>query len=468
MRPELAQREVGEAWTAALEGAGLPLSPSTARTRTRPRISFGAPLPVGMAAEGELIDVVLVERWPVWRVREALTGRLPAGWRLVDLFDVWLAGPPLAGRVAAADYRITLAAAVGRGRSRAGSRGRSSPQSACRASGQGQRAPSRTTFGRCSSTSSIEPGPPALVRTRTRFHPELGTGRPEEVVAALRDMCGAPLEIDSIVRERLRPRRRPVRIDDRPQRDRSSLLGLAVALSVLSIGINGVLGGTAILVGLASGSLSLLGFGLDAAIDSAASVVLVWRFRTEVREPHRAERIEALAETAVGVVMFVLAAFLGVSAIGALASNAQPEPSDIRTVLLVVALLVLPPLAIAKHRVARRLGSGALRADSILTAIAAVLALIGLSVASARRAPSCHLGRRCRCPCHRGDHRPRGLGVGAGGPLERSTRALSVPAIDRDPRSAVHSTVRVSAPPGAIPCPTARSPRASPAVVKKS
>lgn len=167
-------------------------------------------------------------------------------------------------------------------------------------------------------------------------------------------------------------------IDDRPQRDRSSLLGRAVALSVLSIGINGVLGGTAVLVGLASDSLSLLGFGLNAAIDSAASVALVWRFRTEVREPHRAERIEALAETAVGVVMLVLAAYLGISAIGALASNAQPEPSDIRTVLLVVALLVLPPLAIAKHRVARSLGSGALRADSILTAIAAVLALIGL------------------------------------------------------------------------------------------
>jgi divalent metal cation (Fe/Co/Zn/Cd) transporter len=167
-------------------------------------------------------------------------------------------------------------------------------------------------------------------------------------------------------------------IDARPQRDRTSLLRLAIALSILSIGINGVLGGTAVLVGLASGSLSLLGFGLDAAIDSAASVALVWRFRTEVREPHRAERIEALAETAVGVVMFVLAAFLAVSAIGALTSNAQPEPSDIRTVLLVAALLVLPPLAIAKHRVARRLGSGALRADSILTAIAAVLALIGL------------------------------------------------------------------------------------------
>ena len=32
---------------------------------------------------------------------------------------------------------------------------------------------------------TIVDGPPVTVLTRTRFHPELGTGRPEEVVAAL-------------------------------------------------------------------------------------------------------------------------------------------------------------------------------------------------------------------------------------------------------------------------------------------
>jgi len=41
------------------------------------------------------------------------------------------------------------------------------------------------------------------VRTRTRFHPELGTGRPEEVLAALADAAGRPLEAATIVRERL-------------------------------------------------------------------------------------------------------------------------------------------------------------------------------------------------------------------------------------------------------------------------
>ena len=75
------------------------------RPAASPRV-VRAPLPLGIAAEAELIDVVLVERLPTWRVREALIGQLPDGWSLVDLYDVWPAGPPLAGRVVAADYRI--------------------------------------------------------------------------------------------------------------------------------------------------------------------------------------------------------------------------------------------------------------------------------------------------------------------------------------------------------------------------
>ena len=160
--------------------------------------------------------------------------------------------------------------------------------------------------------------------------------------------------------------------------DRPGLLRRALLLSVLSIVINGLLGGAAVIVGLATDSLSLLGFGLDAAIDSIASVVLVWRFRTEVREPHRAERIERLAETAVGAVLLVLAAYLAISALGALASATKPEASLARTLLLLAAVVILPPLAVAKSRTARALGSGALRADSILTGIAAVLGAIGL------------------------------------------------------------------------------------------
>lgn len=198
------QRDVAEAWEAAIAAAGLPLARAS-DVRARPRISFGAPLPVGMAANGELIDVVLTERWPAWRVREALVPHVPSGWRLSELHDVWLAGPPLAGRVAAADHRIVLGAIAAA----------DAPRLSCGAAMllAAGRVPRERRKGDRNVTYDLRPlvldvrlvaaGPPPVLVTRTRIHPELGTGRPEEVVAALGDIIGEPLDITAIVRDRL-------------------------------------------------------------------------------------------------------------------------------------------------------------------------------------------------------------------------------------------------------------------------
>jgi len=139
-----------------------------------------------------------------------------------------------------------------------------------------------------------------------------------------------------------------------------------------------VIGLIAVAIALASRSLSLLGFGVDSAIDSAASVVLVWRFRIEISEPHRAERVERIAEVAVGGVLLFFAAYLAINAAFALSNHAGAETTPASVVLLLASLVLLPPLAIAKNRTAAALRSGALRADSILTAIAAVLAFVSL------------------------------------------------------------------------------------------
>lgn len=200
------QRDLAAAWESALLGAGLPVATS-GRGDRRPRVSFGAPLQVGMLAERELIDVVLTERWPAWRVREALARTIPDGWRLADLADVWLGGPPLAGRVVAADYRIALASAGG-------------PEpdvraisDACAALLRSERLPRERAKGGGIVTYDLRPliadvrvasaGPPVVLLARTRFHPELGTGRPEEVVAALADRLGVPVEAGDITRVRL-------------------------------------------------------------------------------------------------------------------------------------------------------------------------------------------------------------------------------------------------------------------------
>jgi radical SAM-linked protein len=202
--PALGQRELSDAWLSAIEAAGLPVARTEGAT-PRPRISFGAPLQAGMTAEGELIDIVLTERWPAWRLREALEPVLPTGWRLVRPEDVWLGGPPLAGRVAAADYRITLATgsvlAV------------ADLERACASLVGATHLPRERTKGDRIVAYDLRPllidvgirsaGPPPVIVARTRFHPELGTGRPEEVVAALADELRTALAIDDVVRERV-------------------------------------------------------------------------------------------------------------------------------------------------------------------------------------------------------------------------------------------------------------------------
>jgi divalent metal cation (Fe/Co/Zn/Cd) transporter len=160
---------------------------------------------------------------------------------------------------------------------------------------------------------------------------------------------------------------------------RAADLRKALWLSSLSIGWSGVVGSVAVAAAVQTGSLALLGFGADAVIDAVASIVLVWRFTIETREPHRAVRVEQAAERAVGWALIALAAYLVVGGLRALAAQDHPGTSTTGAVLLVASIVVLPPLAIAKHRVATRMASGALRADAILTAVAAILALISLA-----------------------------------------------------------------------------------------
>lgn len=132
------------------------------------------------------------------------------------------------------------------------------------------------------------------------------------------------------------------------------------------------------MLGITNGSLSMLGFGVDAAIDSAASVVLVWRFTIESRDGARGARAERVAERLVGVVLVAASIGLALGAARSLLLHSDVEGGVTQVVLLVVSLVCLPPLAIAKRRVADRLESNALRNDALLTAAAAVLALVAL------------------------------------------------------------------------------------------
>ena len=200
--PELSQRDTFAAWDEAIVASVLPVwtgDPS----KPKPRLAFGAPLSVGMVAERELIDVVLTERLPAWQVRAALLPRLPGGWTLEDLADVWLGGPALAGRVVAADYRVTLGGPVTGAQVAAAAAELLSARAIPRERAKGDGTVHYDLRPLLADVRVVAAGPPVVVWIRTRFHPELGTGRPEEVVLELGDRLGVVVSVDAIVRERL-------------------------------------------------------------------------------------------------------------------------------------------------------------------------------------------------------------------------------------------------------------------------
>ncbi len=204
--PRLAGRELFDEWDLALEATGLPFHRPVGRVR--PRIAFGAPLQLGIAAERELADLLLAERVPVWRMRDALVAAMPEGWSLVELLDVWVGGPPLAGRVVAADYRVELEGDADPGAIADAARALLNASTLPRVRSKGEASVSYDLRPLLVAAAVADPGPPTVLRLRTRFHPEFGTGRPEEVIAALGERLGRPLAVRAlavraVVRERL-------------------------------------------------------------------------------------------------------------------------------------------------------------------------------------------------------------------------------------------------------------------------
>ncbi|HUQ77697.1 MAG TPA: DUF2344 domain-containing protein [Patescibacteria group bacterium] len=195
-----------DAWHGALVASGLPVAGLEPGGPGRPRIAFGAPLPAAFRGDAELVDVFLLEHRLVWQVRDALEMRLPAGHRWVAAENVWLGAPPLAGRVAAADWRAEFAsvpAADDLERLRVAAHAllamRELPRVRTRG-GEGKRYDLRPLLAAITVDAERHV---AAVRFRTRILPDLGSGRPEEVLAALAEAAGVPIEAATVVRMRL-------------------------------------------------------------------------------------------------------------------------------------------------------------------------------------------------------------------------------------------------------------------------
>jgi len=142
-------------------------------------------------------------------------------------------------------------------------------------------------------------------------------------------------------------------------------------LSWLSLGYMSAEGAIAIIAAVIAGSVALLGFGLDSAIEGLASVIIVWRF-TGTRT--LSETAEARAQKAVAVTFFLLAPYIAYDAAAALITRSHAQTSWLGIGLSIASLIVMPALGVAKRRLGTRLGSGATAGEGSQNLLCAYLA----------------------------------------------------------------------------------------------
>lgn len=158
---------------------------------------------------------------------------------------------------------------------------------------------------------------------------------------------------------------------------RAAAVRQARRLNVVTIGWNSVEGVVAIAAGVAAGSVSLIGFGFDSAIEVSAALILAWRLHQE-RAGGCMQTADARAAKAIAVSFAALAAYVAVDAVTDLASRTEPEASTVGVILAAVSLALMPVLARAKARLAPTLGSAAAAADAAQTNLCALMSAVVL------------------------------------------------------------------------------------------
>jgi divalent metal cation (Fe/Co/Zn/Cd) transporter len=162
---------------------------------------------------------------------------------------------------------------------------------------------------------------------------------------------------------------------------RGERLERALVLEYLSLSYNVLEAAFGMVLGLAAGSVALVGFALDSVVESSSASILIWRLRSELTRRGTSEELERRSVRLVALAFFALAVYVAARSVYDLATGARPEESLGGLVLAAVSVVVMPVLAWRKRMAARKLNSRALQADSRQTTLCTYLSaflLVGL------------------------------------------------------------------------------------------
>jgi divalent metal cation (Fe/Co/Zn/Cd) transporter len=149
----------------------------------------------------------------------------------------------------------------------------------------------------------------------------------------------------------------------RPTLSRADLILKGRRLEYFTIAYNTLEALVSIAAGLNAGSVSLVGFGLDSVIEVASGAALLWRLRHDLN-PLRREKVERTTLKIVGWCLIALAVYIASESALTFVRREPPGRSLPGILIAAASVVIMPLLASNKRRVARAIGSGAMRADS--------------------------------------------------------------------------------------------------------
>lgn len=156
--------------------------------------------------------------------------------------------------------------------------------------------------------------------------------------------------------------------------DRARLGRRAQLLAGASVGYNALEAVVAIAAGVVAGSVALIGFGLDSAVEVSSGLIILWQFRHRMPETRERQALRLMA-----LAFFALAGYVAFESVRALVTGTEPEASPVGMALAVASLLVMPFLSWAQRRTGKALGSSAVVADSTQTLLCTYLSAVLLA-----------------------------------------------------------------------------------------
>ncbi len=149
----------------------------------------------------------------------------------------------------------------------------------------------------------------------------------------------------------------------------------ALNMEYLTVGYSVLEAVLAIIAGVMSGSIALLGFGLDSVAESISGIVLIWRIKRQstISSQKEEDEVEKKAIKLVGISFIILGFYVFYETIKMIILFSIPDPSLLGIIIAIFGIIFMPVISYIKYNLGDNLGLDSLKADAKETLVCSLL-----------------------------------------------------------------------------------------------